>query len=293
MRFAKTWMLLGALTLSATGCVAQTELDQTREAYRQAQEQVIDLQNQLEEAERRIASLQSGAGDEAASRDELRRLRDERDQLRQALGDMESQLRELGSAAGALPAELDSELERLAASNPELMSYDSERGMIRFRSDFTFGLGSADVRDDAASSLRELARVLQSDAARPYEIRIVGHTDNVPIGNPATRERHPTNWHLSAHRAIAVKDVLESAGLPPVRMNVSGYSEYRPIEPHRSGGVEANRRVEIYLVAMPPSVREAAGRSEQRSDGQGEQQQSQQRRQTAPQPEADNDADFK
>ncbi|MEX0655601.1 MAG: OmpA family protein [Phycisphaeraceae bacterium] len=290
MRFGTTWMLLGALTLGMTGCVAQTEVDEMREAYRLSQDQVVELQQQLEEAEARIAALQAEAGDEAAVREELGRLRRERDQLRQALSDAEQALRELGASA-ALPEELNADLERLAASNPDLMSYDAERGMIRFRSDLTFDLGSADVRDAAAGSLEQLAEVLRSDAAAPYEVRIVGHTDNVPISNPATREKHPTNWHLSAHRAIAVKDVLEGAGLTPARMNVSGYSQYRPVEPHRAGGVDANRRVEIYLVAMSPAARDAAGDNPPRREPSNTQRDA--RPASAPEPEAEDDAAFK
>ncbi|MEX0876623.1 MAG: OmpA family protein, partial [Phycisphaerales bacterium] len=64
-----------------------------------------------------------------------------------------------------------------------------------------------------------------------------------------TQRRHPTNMHLSAHRAIAVRDTLGSAGIDWNRMSVTGWGEYRPLVANNAGtGTAENRRVEIYLV---------------------------------------------
>jgi chemotaxis protein MotB len=121
--------------------------------------------------------------------------------------------------------------------------------MIRFKSDMTFALGSTDVKPQAREALGRLAQVLNQGAATKYEARIVGHTDNVRISRPGTKQQHPTNWHLSVHRAIAVKDVLEDGGVASPRLQVAGYGEYHPIVPNPArGGAERNRRVEIYLV---------------------------------------------
>jgi len=70
------------------------------------------------------------------------------------------------------------------------------------------------------------------------------------IGRPATRQKHPTNWHLSAHRAIAVEKVLAQAGMNEIRLAVMGMGEFRPIEPNKPNqeGNPRNRRVEIYIV---------------------------------------------
>lgn len=240
-------LLMAAMAAGATGCVAQREADDLRTLYRKSQEQIIDLQAQLEEANARIAALQ-GAG---ASSADMAALAAERDRLRQALSDAEARLREAGQQV-ALPEPLDAALRQLAAQYPDLMEYDPAVGMVKFRSDLTFPLGSAQVGPEAKNTLNRLAEILRSDVAAGYETRIVGHTDNVRIANPATRQAHPTNWHLSAHRAIAVKDVLEQAGVEPTRLGVAGYGEYRPVvENAARRGAEQNRRVEIYLLQMP------------------------------------------
>lgn len=240
-----TWMILVAAALVATGCVAQGEADDLKTLYRNSQSQVLDLQEQLAEANARIDALMGGVDSEATA---LADAIAERDRLRAALDDAEERLRNAGGVV--LPPELDDALSQLAAANPQLMSYDAERGMIKLRSDLTFALGSADVSAGAAKSLGSLAGIFNSAAARSYEVRVVGHTDNVPIKNVGTRAKHPTNWHLSVHRAISVMQALNKAGVASNRLGVGGYSEYRPVAPNAAGGSEANRRVEIYLVAM-------------------------------------------
>lgn len=245
MRTIQTWMILAAVAMVAVGCVAQREADDLKTLYRNSQSQVLDLQEQLAEANARIAALQGASGSEAGA---LANALAEADRLRKALADAEERLR--NASFVALPPELDDALSRLAAANPQLMSYDAARGMVKLRSDLTFALGSADVSAGAASTLGSLAGIFNSPAAASYEVRVVGHTDNVPIKNVGTKAKHPTNWHLSVHRAISVMEVLAKSGVPSTRMSVAGYGEFHPVVPNAVGGAEANRRVELYLVAM-------------------------------------------
>ena len=87
------------------------------------------------------------------------------------------------------------------------------------------------------------------NAARDFDVMIVGHTDNVRI-SPGTAKTHPTNWHLSVHRAVSVLFELNRDGINFDRMGVMGYGEFRPRVPNpERGGAEANRRVEIFLVS--------------------------------------------
>ena len=74
------------------------------------------------------------------------------------------------------------------------------------------------------------------------------HTDSQnPSAN--TQRRHPTNMHLAAHRAIAVRGTLRNQGVPASRMFVAGWGEHRPIiENNERGGTAENRRVELFLM---------------------------------------------
>ena len=130
------------------------------------------------------------------------------------------------------------------------MTYDERTGVVRFTSDLLFDKGDATVNPVTLDKMGALARIMNSPAAEGFDLLIVGHTDDIPIKKPATLAQHPTNWHLSAHRSIAVEDVLAKAGLAPTRMAVMGMGEFHPVEPNEAGnkGNPKNRRVDIYIV---------------------------------------------
>ena len=89
---------------------------------------------------------------------------------------------------------------------------------------------------------------------------IVGHTDNKPIKRQQTRAEHKTNWHLSAHRAISVMNLLSEQQVRLTRMGVMGYGEYHPLADNATTeGKAKNRRVEIYLVPRESVQRVSQG----------------------------------
>lgn len=148
-----------------------------------------------------------------------------------------------------LPAELDSAIKNFAAQYPSDVIYDAQRGVVKWKSDLLFALGSDVVKETAAAPLSGFAKIMKSPAAAGFEVLVVGHTDNTRIAQPRTMEQHPTNWHLSVHRAIAVGKVLRDDGLQPERIGVMGFGEYRPIASNASdSGKSQNRRVELFVV---------------------------------------------
>lgn len=246
------------LGFTAVGCVSQAAYDDLQSVNRTLEEQIVELKMQLEQARDQVRFLQSSDESDRASvmtqltaaQNRAQRLEQQLAAAQAALDEAEGRFRNLPTGPGSvsvLPAELDQQLKNLAAQNPGLMTYDPELGMVQLKSDLTFNLGSADVSDEAQQALQRLSRVLQTSAAQPYEIRVVGHTDNVPVRNPANVRKYGDNWGLSVARAIAVKDVLQKAGIQPGRFLVAGYGEYHPLVPNGPRGARENRRVEIYL----------------------------------------------
>jgi len=154
----------------------------------------------------------------------------------------------------ALPIELSDALAKWAQeSGSDLVTYDEKTGVVRFKSDLVFQSGSDVVQPGAQTQILALSQILVSPAAAGFDILIVGHTDDQPIRYSAAK--HPTNWHLSAHRAISVENILAqssagAAGLAEKRMAVMGMSSFRPIAPNEpdNKGNAKNRRVEIYIV---------------------------------------------
>ena len=241
--------------LASTGCVAQREVDQYQNQYRLAQEQIIDLQSVIEDKDAQIRLLQQAKNPNIDLQSQISQLEEERAALQDQVTTLQDQLARAGSTP--IPVELADALEELANDNPDLMSYDSETGAIRFRSDVTFASGSADVRESAKGIITKLADVLSSPSARQYEVRVVGHTDNVPMKNTLNTQRYGDNWGLSTARAVSVMKEFRAAGIREQRMSVGGYGEFRPVEPNGPRGSEANRRVEIYLAPMPADVSDA------------------------------------
>lgn len=250
-------VLIVLSALAPVGCVSQAERDRIEVLYRRSQEQVETLKAQLEECEARVRALQSAHGSSADLAGQLARAQADRQALARQLAQLEEQVRRAGAmGVSALPTDLNNELIALAEQNPGLMSYDPAKGLIRLETDVTFALGSANVRPEAAGALQKLARIVNGPSALPYELRIIGHTDNVPVTNPANRQKFGDNWGLSAFRAIAVREVLEKAGVSPTRAMIGGYGEYRPVVPNAAGrrGEQRNRRVEIYLAPNTSAV---------------------------------------
>jgi chemotaxis protein MotB len=147
-----------------------------------------------------------------------------------------------------LPPAMDAKLKELA----DKYGWEYKNGMVKLSSDLTFDPGSDTVLAEAAAGLKQFAEIMNSPEAAKYNVYIAGHTDDIPISKPETKRKHPTNWYLSAHRAVAVEEIIQSAGLAPVRQAAVGFGEYQPIAPNAAGhkGNKVNRRVEIWI--LPP-----------------------------------------
>lgn len=263
-RMSPMTVVLATLLLAAGGCVSQGDADALQVQNRRLQEQVVDLQAQIEARNEEIRLLQTATRPvDQQTLDLITKLREDRDRLAAALSETEAKLRNLGTIRieDALPAPLSSALADLARANPDIMEYDAARGMVKLRSDLTFALGSVEISPAGKQALQELGTVVNSEAAVGFGVRIIGHTDNVPVTNPANRTRFVDNWGLSAFRAISVKSVMQSAGVSPTRLEIAGRGEFQPIVANGPKGAEANRRVEIFLVRMPGAGVADAGAS--------------------------------
>jgi chemotaxis protein MotB len=107
-----------------------------------------------------------------------------------------------------------------------------------------FNSGSAEIRPGSQGAFERLAKVL---AEAPSDLRIEGHTDNVPIHNA----RFASNWDLSTARATTtVRLLVTNYGVDPRRLAAAGYAEYRPIAANSTAvGRALDRRVDI---VVPP-----------------------------------------
>jgi chemotaxis protein MotB len=96
--------------------------------------------------------------------------------------------------------------------------------------------------DRIATALLELERQIPPDI--PWVIRVDGHTDNRPIATA----QFPSNWALSAARAIAVVQALVQRGVQPQHLVAAGFGEFQPIDQGTTEDAYArNRRIELKM----------------------------------------------
>jgi chemotaxis protein MotB len=118
-----------------------------------------------------------------------------------------------------------------------------------FQSEVLFEPGQADISPEGTPDLDALAEaILQLETEIPPDInwvlRIDGHTDIRPISN----ERFPSNWELSAARAISVAQYLVTKGVSPNRLVAAGFGEFTPLDPgENEDAYRRNRRIEFKL----------------------------------------------
>jgi chemotaxis protein MotB len=139
---------------------------------------------------------------------------------------------------------LNDEVERWAAAGAVKMELLRSGLQITFPNEILFATGSADLKLDGQAVLKELVGALEEV---PYQILVIGHTDNVPIG-PALAKRYPTNWELAGARAASVVRLMASEGIPPDQLLAISMGDTRPIADNATAqGRELNRRIEVRL----------------------------------------------
>jgi chemotaxis protein MotB len=133
------------------------------------------------------------------------------------------------------------------------------RGLIMsLRESAFFAPGDAELQPESFKIMTKIAEAL---TRIPGQIRLEGHTDDTPIRTAL----YPSNWQLSAARAITVLRLLSTRyQIDPDRLGAAGYGEFRPLVPNDTAGNRSkNRRVDVVILtkdaaAMEPASERAA-----------------------------------
>ena len=142
-----------------------------------------------------------------------------------------------------LKSSLQKYIEEYDYSN-KIRLLENERGIIiSIMDNILFQSGQADLSENSKPILTKMTQLLKT---LPNDIRIEGHTDDIPI---ATAE-FPSNWHLSIARATnTAYYLMNNLGLSQERVSVVGNSEFKPLAANDSDDSRAlNRRVDIVIL---------------------------------------------
>ncbi len=275
----KSGLLVATLLLfSQGGCVQKSTHNRTLEELSTAradqEEMAEEYQRELARRDEREARLQGRIDGMQAETDrlieELGTSRRETLRVQEQLGECQLEIeraRDLVNIQGAEAQRLRGRLDQLAAIEEEVRERNRiyEEVLGRFRSlidagrlsvsivrgrmvinlpqDILFSSGSASLGRDGRETLSQIASVLSEFSDRTFQVE--GHTDDDPISTA----QFPSNWELSAARALSVVKLLVERGVSPEMVSGAGYGEYQPVATNETQeGKRLNRRIEIVML---------------------------------------------
>ncbi len=250
------WSLIGMITVSLTGCqngfVPRTTHRQSQYRAQQLWGQNKAMAQESDQTHRTLAQLQQQndqlRGNLNVANERIKNLNDERSQL----ADRYSR----ASRNSPLSDDATQRFKALADRYPGI-KFDENSGVAQLDSDLLFESGSDEVRAQAGEVLKAVAAELNRGATRELRVQVVGHTDDRPIVKVNTKQKHPTNWHLSTNRANSVLLALKRNGIDEHRMRSAGANSFESVADNKDPKARAkNRRVEIYVLA--PEAKDVA-----------------------------------
>jgi chemotaxis protein MotB len=178
----------------------------------------------------------------------------ERDQLRQQtealevdteLLHTELMLRDLDVAQLELEQqELTDEVTRWAVRGAIKMQMLADGLHLILPHDVLFASGTTRLSDEGRELIVELVQEINQ---QPYQIAVLGFTDNVPVG-PTLAEIYPSNWDLAGARAASVVRVMEEEGIPAAQLVAVSRGATEPVASNDTDeGRAQNRRIDVRL----------------------------------------------
>ena len=217
-----------------------SQLDAQKGVTGRALAQVELLNQQIAALRRQLAAIEASLEvSESKDKDAQARIADLGQRLNLALAQRVQELSRFRS-------EFFGRLRAILGNRPDIRVVGDR---FVFQSEVFFDAGAAVIQpggraelDKLATALIELEKQIPGDVA--WVLRVDGHTDVRPIASA----QFPSNWELSAARAISVVQYLIARGISPQRLVAAGFGEFQPLE---SGQTEdayrRNRRIELKL----------------------------------------------
>jgi chemotaxis protein MotB len=180
--------------------------------------------------------------------------------LRQKIGGLENENARLKQEVAALQKAQEEKVQKVSKTYEDLlvkMKGEIAKGEVtisELKGKLTVNLvdailfdsGKAEVKEGGQAVLQKVISILKD--VKDKAIRTEGHTDNVTIIGMLAK-KYPTNWELSASRAINVTRFLQEQGIDPAILSAVAYGEYKPVAANDTPeGKQKNRRIEIILV---------------------------------------------
>lgn len=140
--------------------------------------------------------------------------------------------------------ELADEVERWAVRGAIRMMMLADGLHLILPQDVLFASGTTTLSRDGHQLIVELVQEINQ---QPYQIAVLGFTDDVPVG-PKLSEHYPSNWELAGARAASVVRVMEEEGVPASQLVAVSRGETEPIASNDTAdGRSQNRRIDVRI----------------------------------------------
>ena len=249
------WSVVIAFLLAVSGCMVTKgtylkKVDENETLKKQIAAANILNENQKKEINRQTGEISELNNILIAKQDDLsKKIAEQRSQnalLKKEIGDLqkskEEKIQEVSKTYGEMLEKMKSEVAKGQVTITELKG----KLTVNMVEAILFDSGKAEVKSDGLKVLGKVTDVLKN--VKDKSIRIEGHTDNIRIKG-ALAQKYPTNWELSAARAINVARYLQEQGIDPTLLSAAAFGEYKPIASNgTSEGRAKNRRIEIILI---------------------------------------------
>ena len=201
-----------------------------------------ELKGKLESSQSRVLTLENkiakGGNELKTLQRHLSQVKGEKDMAQTKIGQLKSTYEELVS-----------HLKKQIVNQEVAIKTFEEKISVTFVDRIVFELGESEISPEGREILGKIGQTLKDVQGKL--IRVVGHTDDVPI-LPKYHYKFPSNWELSAARAASVVNYLQKdLGLDPRKLEAVGRSFYDPIASNETDeGRAQNRRVNIIIAPM-------------------------------------------
>lgn len=224
-------------------------LDQERQRLKTEAEEKARLAKEHEQLQQEQSQLSANLDEE---RKRVKAEAEDKARLEQERAAKEDEIRRLTKTQEELSRSLKDEI---AKGNITIQQV-RDRLTINMVDRVLFDSGRADIKPAGVKVLKQVSDVLSKVGDK--QIRIEGHTDNVPISTKL-QDKFKTNWELSTARAtIVVRYLIDQGGVQREVLSAVGYADTHPIASNDSEqGRSSNRRIEIVL--YPKDLSQIAG----------------------------------
>jgi chemotaxis protein MotB len=231
------WRVVGVtlLVVAALGCVSSSKYKKL-----QAEQTALQTSSQQQQSELQAKAKQL-TDDNAKLKSDIAQLQSQNDSLNAERASLQQKNEETASKYDEVVNKLSQEV---SAGELQIKQYKNMLSVDVAEQVF-FASGSATMKEEGKKVLSKVGDAL--NAYPDKVIRVVGHTDNVPLSKNA---KFPSNWELSTARATnVVRYLQDKCKVTPERLVASGRGPYSPVASNDTPeGRQKNRRIEIMLI---------------------------------------------